>query len=446
MKYGRPGWAALYKASNKGNNGAYDVKNLISLAKVKLMGGYDVTQWPPKSKRGNELVAVGDELLETFRIALLSRRALVRIGMMSQLARNMVASCMGICLGVSDKLESMLVDSLSEPILSEASARIINEYCLWHELLEALLVAMRYGAVETGRLGELAAWILFAIGWDAACRAKDTSMFPTYTRADVTLQDLLSALLGSVPEVELQRPLKSMKTRQSTDVYTEDKEKAYVEELLQRRVCFTHVIQLQKNGLSMPNLKMTASRAAMAACPPGTDAIDGFIPLYPPQQSAQNPPRQEAAELWVAQIQVRNKKELRPGEVKRTFKNMADVAGDVNAGLLGIDILLRFGAKDSTCKLFKKSGSNRVCLLLSTDSKLSLFKMALEAVSKSLSQAECLSSAFQRIVDAERSAFFKSETWSASSEEMHASRPKYDNLGMQMDSLTDVFLLENRTH
>ena len=442
MTYGRPGWTALFQASVKDNSNAYTIDKLLDLAKSKLIGGGDITQWPPKGVENGEL-------LETFKIALLSRRALVRIGMTSQLARAMVASCMGICLKVSANLESMLVDSLSEPILSEAAARLINQFSLWPDLLEALLDAMRFGAVETGRLGELAAWILLAIGWDAACIRKDPSRARTYTRSDVTLGDFLSALLGSVPEVVLERPTKKMSTRQGDDVHTSDDGRAFVEELLQRRLCFTHVIQLQQSGLSMANLNMTAGRSSMAACPPGTAATDGFIPLHPSECTF----KEEPSKLWVAQLQVKNKEDFGPAEQRRVLKNMDDVAQRVrpSAGqrspavsVPGIDILLRFGedpSQGSKCNFSKKANSNRACLLLSTDSKLSLFHKAFSVVTESETDADRLSSAFQRLVDAERSAFFKSKTWSPCKE----ARSKAHELETQMESLTDVFIVEDKT-
>ena len=440
ITYGRPGWSALFQASTKSQSNAYDFRNLMDLAKSKLLGGFDTADWPPRG-------VANSELLEAFKIALLSRRALVRIGMMSQLARTMVASCMSICLRVSSNLESMLVDSLSEPILSEAAARLINQHNLWPALLESLLDAMRYGAVETGRLGELAAWILLAIGWDAACIAKDSSDFRTYTRSDVTLEDLLRALLGSVPVLNTERPTKRMSTRQGADVLTDDK--AFVEELMQRRVCFTHVTQLQTSGLSMANLRMTASRSSMAVCPPGTDAIDGFIPLYPPKE--------KAAELWAALLQIKNKKQLRAGQQKHAFKDMAEVAQEVRSSagqrspvvsLPGIDILVRFGdesQRKSEVEFFKYADSSRACLLLSSDSKLSLFHNAFLAVSQTSGDADRLSAAFARLVDAERSAFLKSKTWSAGTEAKSSNVRKAHTLESQMESLTDVFIIENRT-
>ena len=444
MSYGRPGWTALFMANVKENNNGYTFEKLMDLAKSKLLGGGDITQWPPQQVNG--------ELLETFKIALLSRRALVRIGMMSQLARAMVASCMSICLRVSDNLESMLVDSLSEPILSEAAARHINQFGIWPDLLEALLDAMQYGAVETGRLGELAAWILLAIGWDAACIAKDPSKARTYTRSDVTLEDFLRALLGSVPEVVLERPTKTMSTRQGADVHSSDHGKAFVTELLQRRLCFTHVIQLQESGLSMANLNRTAGRSSMGANPPGTAATDGYVALHPPEGDIS----EEEPKLWVAQFQIKNKKEVGPAEEKRVLKNMDDVAQRVrpSAGrksptvsIPGIDFLLRFGgdpSQGSRCEFSKKANSNRACLLLSTDSKLSLFSNAFSAVTKSQTDADRLSSAFQRLVDAEQSAFFKSKTWSACNEAESARVSKEHSLKTQMESLTDVFIVEDR--
>jgi uncharacterized protein YktB (UPF0637 family) len=62
-------------------------------------------------------------------------------------------------------------------------------------------------------------------------------------------------------------------------------------------------------------------------------------------------------------------------------------------------------------------------------------------VTESETDADRLSSAFQRLVDAERSAFFTSKTWSPCKE----ARSKAHELETQMESLTDVFIVEDKT-
>jgi hypothetical protein len=163
--------------------------------------------------------------------------------------------------------------------------------------------------------------------------------------------------------------------------------------------------------------------------------------------------KEEPSKLWVAQLQVKNKEDFGPAEQRRVLKNMDDVAQRVrpSAGqrspavsVPGIDILLRFGedpSQGSKCNFSKKANSNRACLLLSTDSKLSLFHKAFSVVTESETDADRLSSAFQRLVDAERSAFFKSKTWSPCKE----ARSKAHELETQMESLTDVFIVEDKT-
>jgi hypothetical protein len=419
---------------------AYNSEQLITLAKEKLLGGLQVAQWPPEMP----------DMLKTFRIALLSRRALVRIGMRSEIAQNMVASCMGMCMRVSEDIDSMMVDSLSEPILSEAAARIINEFDLWPELLETLIDAMSYGAVETGRVGELASWILLAIGWDAACKAKQPVLCETYTRSDISLGDLLKALLGKVPELDPARPKKKMRTRQDSSTEQEDNSKAVLQEVMEMLLCITHATQLHTSGLSFENLKMAACRMLLAVCAPGTDAIDAFLALLPPKGKQMM--------LGVLQLQIKNKKVLRSAEAKRCLKNMGEVSrvkisptDQECTQLRGVDALIHVGdqsGKESKCEIFVDEHTQRVCLLLSTDSKLSLFGSAFAAVTKTADGAQRLASAFEKLVDAERLASFKQKTWSVGNAQPCSpdlvSPPGEPTVEAQMDALTDIFFVEDR--
>jgi hypothetical protein len=443
MTYGRPGWISLFRAGSKKTKNPYTFEELIMLARSKLLGGLEVSEWPPEENT---------QLLKAFRITLLSRRALIRIGMRTELARTMVASCMSMCMKVSEDLESMLVDSLSEPILSEAAGRIINDFDLWPELLETLVDAMSYGAVtvETGKLGELAAWILLAIGWDAACKAKEPSPYRTYTRSDISLGDLLKALLGEVPGLDPTRLKQNKRTRQGNLKEQEDNSEVVIQELMEMLLCFTHVTQLHTSGLSLENLKMAACRMVLAVCAPGTDSIDAFLALLPPKG--------KLGELGVLQLQIKNKNYLRPSEAKRCFKNMGDVAivkisqtDKKCLKLRGLDMLIHVGDQinaEPKCELFVDGTTNRACLLLSTDSKLSLFQEAFKAVTRREDGAQRLASAFQRLVDAERSASFKYKTWSAGNAQPgspdFSSVPGEPSVESQMDMLMDVFFVEDR--
>ncbi len=443
ITYGRPGWASFFRAGAKENINPYTYEELIKLARSKLLGGHDISEWPPNEK---------PHMLKAFRIALLSRRALVRIGMRSEIARTMVASCMGVCLRVSEDLEAMLVDSLSEPILSEASARIINEYDLWPELLESLLEAMQYGAVETGRLGELAAWILLAIGWDAACKAKDASPYRTYTRSDISLGDLLKALVGKVPEPESEsdpdRLTKSKRTRQDAKVQLYNAKKV-IQDVMEMRLCYTHATRLQTSGVSLANLQMIACRMTLGVCAPGTDAVDAFLALLSPKGKPE--------ELGALLLQIKNKGSFRPAEGKRCLKSLGDTAranltqeSNPTSPLPGLDLLLHVGDQSKTeskCEIFADGRSRRACVLLSTDSSLSLFKNVFAAVTGTPEAARRLACAFQRLIDAERSAFFKQPTWSMGSAPAFLNTPSTSggpSLLTQMDKLTDVFFVEHR--
>jgi hypothetical protein len=362
------------------------------------MGGRQSWNWSPSEKDAGFWRAV--------KIALLSRRALVRIRGQSELARTMVASCMGMCLGVSQDLNLLLVDSLSEPILSEAAALLIGEHKLWQQLLESLLASVQYGAVDSGSLGEVAAWILFAMAWDAACIAKEGGSTPhTYTRSDVTLRDFLTALVGDQVAFNNITGTKRKRAEESKESGTD-----LLEEVMTRRICFTHVTQLHTRNPSSSHLKMAACRTAFAICAVRTPAIDAFAPLLPAEGN-------ESAGLGIMQVQVKNLVSLPQSKITGWFKDMCDASHKIaGTKISGINILLHVGGEEirhEPVKLTIDEGTGRACLLLSTDARLTLFKPAIDAVCNGNKRQEIsLHDLFERLIDADRLTSHKDTIWS----------------------------------
>jgi hypothetical protein len=442
--YGRPGWNALYKGGANLSYNPYAYENLIQFARTKLIAGTDptFTTWPPEFP--NLPPSVASELVRTMEIALLSRRALVCIGRRTELARTLVASCMAVCVDVSEDFESMLVESLSEPILSEAAARLIHKYKLWPTLLQTLVDAIRLGTVESGRLGELAAWILLSIAWDAACIAKfqDRLTVKTFTRSDVSLGDFLKALLGYVPAVDYRCNRK--RTRNNNDPETAEKNALDVaRDLMKWRVCFTHMIQISRNQVSLESLQVAACRMGMTISAPGTAAVDATLPLFPPSGG-------KFEELGSVQFQIRNLFEPPSSLGEDCLRGMQEVARKMaEGGLCGIDIVLHVGDKrlnHTSAEFFMQSGSNRACLVLSTDARLTLFKHAIQTVTQTSSTegAEILHSLFQKLIDAERLVSFRDQELSI----RNSHQNPYSLIGAEnvtlfenIEQLRDVFLL-----
>jgi hypothetical protein len=442
LGYGRPAWKAMFEQGAKRERNPFDYQGLINLAQSKLLGGRSLgfLQWPPPLEAN---------LVRTIEIALLSRRGLVRIGKRSELAKSLVASCMAVCLDVSEDLESLFVESLSEPILSEAAALLILRYQLWPTLLRALVAAIQHGTVESGRLGELATWILFAIAWDAACIIKDggRTNAKAFTRSDITLRDFLTALLGELPDVEVRASKKRKRGDSSTESEGEVQSK-FVEELLGMHLCFTHVLQLSKRQPSRETLELIGRRMALGVCVPGTDAIDGLAALW-----------SSGGDLGSMQVQIKNQSKYRTSFEKACFADMSEVADNMAEEgncLCGLDLVIHVGDKRegrAVSNFFIMEGAKRACLLLSTDSKLSLFGHAIQTATQTPDKqdskiaAESVHGLFQKFIDAERLVSFKDKGLSIRNPPQDKSllAERQPQLSGQTQGLMDVFILEKNS-
>lgn len=468
ITYGRPGWTALWKVNAHKNMNPYSPNKLLRLAERKLTAGIQNSTW---------VLTNGEEMLvRSIKLTLLSRRALIRIGFHSQEARCMVASCMGICTGISHDLKLIRVQSLSEPILSEAAARLINRHNLWPDLLETLIHGVQHGFVNTGAAGEIAAWVILSIAWDAACIRKfQTSDVITYTRSDVSVKDFIEALLGYVPEINPKEipdgtskqefsgeasdgASKKEFSSADSDVASEkefssaesdgasEKEissaesdgeikqevckqgsectrvkinkQTFVEELMARRICFTHMAQLSSTKATFEHLKNAACRMQFSVCAPLTYYIDAFAPLFPAREA-------ESQDLWSMQIQVRNhgqfdKKisKVSLEKMSEAAMNMAKTADSENTSFLsGLDVYMHIGHKVQGykyCDFHVKPKSVRACLVLSTDSCLTLFQSAIKTVCGEGNHAGAakLTSLLSRLIDLERLTLSQKGPWS----------------------------------
>jgi hypothetical protein len=398
--YGRPGWAAMWKVHANERNNPYSCESLLLLAQSKLMAGI---------MNYKDVLANSDStLIQTIDLALLSRRAPLHVGEHSKHARSMVASCMGICMEVSNDLDSLRVEAPSEPVLSEAAARLIDRHELWPRLVRTLLGAMADGAVDSGTVGEITVWILMAMAWDAACISKFTSSSDniTFTRSDVTLGDFLKTLLGEIPKFEIRES-----SNTATGFVKRDETEAnehFLDNLLKRRICFTHAIQLNNKVASFEDVERGACRMAMLVTHALTAAVDGIIPLFPAEGA-------EAEELGSVQVQVKNWASFPNAKFKDFFNAMLLVSGfttkDKAHFMPGLDMVANIGNKEEgrkLCNFYAERQSARACLELSTDANLSLFRNVFETVTKktdgtdSKVAADTLQSLMSRLVDCGR--------------------------------------------
>lgn len=399
--YGRPGWGAMWKVYNNSDMNPYSFESLINLAERKLMAGFFTFD--------DVLGKAKAHLISTIELALLSRRVPVIIGENSEIARSMVASCMGICTEVSKDLKSLRVDTPSEPILSEAAARVIGEYRLWPRLIEALLGAIRQEVVDSGKIGEVASWILLAMTWDAACIAKGSSSSgTTYTRSDITVADFLKAMMGETPIAEI---FGSPDLPSAVDQDDQKAEKQrFLDELLQMRICFTHSIQFKEKDPSFETLATSAVRMGLGISGPNAEGADAHLPLF----AAKGDKKQR---LWLFQFQIKNqvrfpyslfKKALARMRITSRYYSPQDRPGSL---VPGIDMVLNIGHEQKGrcfCKFYIHADSERASLELSTDSNLTLFRHVIEAVTrtddvtKDKAAADNLASLMARLIDSGR--------------------------------------------
>ncbi len=211
-------------------------------------------------------------------------------------------------------------------------------------------------------------WVILAIAWDAACINKQPGEVSSYTRSDVTLRDFLTALIGS-KAVEL-----TVENAGSTQ-----QERDFVQELLQRRVCFTHVSQLRNMKPSLGDLKMAASRMRLVVCAPRTFAIDALGALHPPAG-------QEALPLFSIQFQIKNREDFFEEEI--CFEKICEAAYNMsNRTLRGLDFIIHMGhprSERNRVKFYIQKDHNRACIVLSTGLQLLTFQNAIQTVKEPL--------------------------------------------------------------
>ncbi|CAG8834999.1 27161_t:CDS:2, partial [Racocetra persica] len=188
FQYGRPLWGALLCPSSETKG--FKPERIIELAMDKLIGGKSYIFW--KSEVQNKF-----NIMET--LAIFGPRLCIDIVPQSRYASHLVASYMHLCLDISEDRECIITSMPSEPVLAEASARIMNDpdVC-FTELINQLSSALKKGVVEAGYRGELTARLLLLRAWDDCNKKKHprgTDVGNDYSRF-VTINEFLRSLLA----------------------------------------------------------------------------------------------------------------------------------------------------------------------------------------------------------------------------------------------------------
>jgi hypothetical protein len=113
FRYGRLLWGAL---SQSNDTSSFVLYRIIALAIDKLVSGKSFIHWK-KTKNIS--------IVET--LAILGSRLCIDITPQSEYASQLMAGYMRLCLYILEDRESIITSMPSEPVLAEASARIMND-------------------------------------------------------------------------------------------------------------------------------------------------------------------------------------------------------------------------------------------------------------------------------------------------------------------------------
>ncbi|CAG8831448.1 30742_t:CDS:1, partial [Racocetra persica] len=255
FQYGRPLWGALLMPSS--DTKGMEPERIIELAMDKLIGGQFFSVW-----RKNQI-----KMLDT--LAILGPRLCVEIAPQSEYAPDLIANNMRLCIKVLEDRKYIVTAMPTEPVLAEASARIMNDpHISLTELINKLSEALKKGVVEAGYRGELTARLLLLNAWDCCIKKKildDTNISKNYFRF-VTLEEFLKSLLVDNVYEKIKNRL------EETVKFTGRKfSEAYIK--------FTHFINITYTP-KRKDLGDALIRGIAYSCKRNQQGVDIIIPLY----------------------------------------------------------------------------------------------------------------------------------------------------------------------
>ncbi|CAG8854769.1 20013_t:CDS:1, partial [Gigaspora margarita] len=143
FQYGRPLWGALLMPSS--DTKGMESEHIIELAMDKLIGGKFFSVWKKDLKDSQKKI----DILET--LAILGPRLCIEIAPQSGYAPDLIANNMRLCINILEDRKYVVTSMPTEPVLAEASARIMNDpYVSLTELINQLSEALKKGVVEAG--------------------------------------------------------------------------------------------------------------------------------------------------------------------------------------------------------------------------------------------------------------------------------------------------------
>ena len=210
-------------------------------------------------------------------ISLLSARVLVNILPQSNLTETLVSDFMNYCFFVDEDRETLIVKTISEPILSHAAGIILNgddKMAFWSRTLTLIGKVFRDGMAHAGYLGEFTARVLFTLAWDLGAKSH------TITKRQ-TVGGFFCNLLHTTVFEEFEN--QCAEHHRLIEEYSNEQGSSYtLPKLLDYVIFFTHFVQVYKYTPTKKRLLEMFERGAAVITQAQQYAIDVIIPIYCP--------------------------------------------------------------------------------------------------------------------------------------------------------------------
>jgi len=271
LKFGRPGWWAIYRH--------YPQKNMLQFAGVKLTGFQNLyglfESWQGKANANDKT--------KLRLLSVLTPRLAVTAGPYTREAAEQVASHLAIVVGTDHHRHFLSTTYPSEPIVAAASANLIQGTYGWANALSVLASYIQTGIVDVGFRGELLTKILCLMAVDKSMSAS-ASAWPASTYWQYAIPVKVSVFLDN-----LIAPHPTFKS--FTDaIHASPLNDERINRFLDGYVFFNHFLRMEE-ALTMRVIVQAWNRGAALQCKTNTALIDHVIPVMLAQPDGLPPPK-----------------------------------------------------------------------------------------------------------------------------------------------------------
>jgi len=259
LKFGRPGWWAIYHH--------YPKKNMLELAAAKLT----CMQHPSDRLFGTLLRPVVDDKTKLRLFAILAPRLGITAGPYTREAAETVASHLAIVVNADHHGHFLKTVYPSEPIVAAAAASLTERPTGWPNTLSALTLYIQTGIVDAGFRGELLTKILCLMAVDESMsQVVHQSSRESYWKyaLPVKVSVFLDHLITAPPNFN-----SFSEAIRATPIHDER-----LNRFLDGHIFFNHFLRMEEN-LTLPLIVQAWNRGAALMCKNNTPLIDHVIPV-----------------------------------------------------------------------------------------------------------------------------------------------------------------------